>query len=157
MKQKVGIRETLRVYIKDEEGNIIDVQEFKPPKNKIEEIASRLGILKRHNSVNSMGLHVAAQRFVGTGKLPVQWVFALSSAGNYYWKSSDSTVYSRNVVVANPENTWEWGGAPTAWLAYGAATSNHQGEIVSLISGLEIIAGSGNIGEMWVEIEYDFQ
>lgn len=142
----------------DKEGNIIHTEEWKPPANKIEEIASRLGILKRANTVNSMGYQVAAKRFTGSSVLPVQWVGALDSADNWQFRSAGATIYSNNAVLSNPIHKWSWEGASTGYYKrLAAATSNDDSQIVSTIgaagANLDIVVHDGSF---WVEIEYDF-
>ena len=142
----------------DNDGNIIRTEEFKPPANKLEEIASKLGILKRANTVNSMGFQIAAKRFTGSDVLPVTWVAALDSGNNWQFRSAEATVYSRNVTLSNPVHQWTWDNALTGhYISMGASTSNHAGQIVSTVGSsadpLNVIVHDGSF---WIEIEYDF-
>lgn len=141
----------------DNEGNVISTEVIKPPANKLEEIAAKLGILKRANTVNSMGYQIAAKRFTGSTVLPVQWVAALDSADIWQFRSAEATVYSNNVVLSNPVNTWAFGGTVGYYTRIAAATSTDESQIVSTIgspgSNLDIAVTQGAV---WVEIEYDF-
>lgn len=153
MKQNVSIKEKLTVYIYDTEGNLIKKEVIKPPKNKLEEIAARLGILKRANSVNFTGLNIMAKLWGGEAADPIKWISALQSDDTWVFKSSVATVYSRNVVVGNPDSVWVHMFPDESYIGIGAATSNHEDWIVSSIEFLDIIIGGG---WFWAEIEYDF-
>lgn len=154
MQQKVQIKEKLTIFIYDKEGNLIKHEVYKPPKNKLEEIAAKLGILKRANSVNSMGWNTAAKRFVGVTADPVRWIAAQDSSDAWQFRSTVASVYSNNAIIKNPDSAWTWEGALTGYYqAIGAATSNHEDWIVSQILNLDVAIHDGRY---WAEIEYDF-
>jgi len=162
MEQRVNVKEKLIVHILDEDGNVVDTREFKPPSTPLEKIASRLGILKRHNTVNNSGLNAAAKRWVGVTQDPVTWIAVrLSSStpyptavGTWQFHSADVSVTGDKAYVRNPNYTW--GGGPTSvYDTIGTATNNSTNAIVSYIDGVDIVLKS--LGDsLWAEIEFDF-
>lgn len=168
MKQAVKVREKLTVYVMDMDGNIIHTEELKPPANKLEEIASKLGILKRANTMQDFGLETAGKRFIGMTADPVEWLGAYSStASDYIMKSAtyrDVTVTGSSeytAVINNQDDTWNYQLGGTTLSTIIGCTKMSSNTIANSITGLEVrLRGGDSVSEaahMWVEIEYEFQ
>jgi len=154
MQQKVQVREKLTIFVYDKEGNLIKHEVYKPPKNKLEEIAAKLGILKRANTVNNTGFNICAKRWVGVTMDPVRWIAAKNSADTWWFRSTEASVVGNNAIIKNPDSAWIWEGALTGYYkSIGAATSNHENWIVSEISNIDVKIHDGRY---WAELEYDF-
>ena len=168
MEQKVKIKEKLIVHILDEDGNIVETRHFSPPSTPLEKIASKLGILKRHNTVTDSGLNALAKRWVGQSQNPVNWLCVRRShggdftTGTWLFRSADVSVTADKAYVSNANNSWN-GGSAELWDHIGAASSNSTGGggygatgLVSYIDDVDVDMRGLTTGYLWVEIEYDF-
>lgn len=164
MEQKVKIKEKLIVHILDEDGNVVDTKEFKPPSTPLEKIASKLGILKRHNTVHTSGLNVAAKRWVGITQDPVIWVCARMSnendypgfVGTWHFRSADVSVNGDKAYLKNAIDHWNAGPSAVYDTMGTAYTYGDTGTIVSFIDGVDVMNKDVGGGSIWVEIEFDF-
>lgn len=154
MKTKVSVKEKLTVYIYDKDGKLLKTKVVKPPKNKLEEIAARLGILKRANSVNALGMNTLAKLWVGEPADPIKFLAALRSDDDQWiFRSGTANVITSTAYFNNAIDPWAYLGIEEYFKSLGAATTNHEDWIVSEVNWLDLSIESGYY---WAEIRYDF-
>lgn len=157
MKEDLKVKEVLTVYIIDKDGNIIKEETIKPPANKLEKIASKLGILKRANTINLTGLGVAAGRFIGVvGQDPIQYIGAYSD---------DDTQWDRENIVST--STYNSNGDYIAWVKSDTFTSNatyskigafYSDSDSTQCSEINLCLEMGSTDtDFWIELEFVFK
>jgi hypothetical protein len=161
LSQEVRVSEKLTIYVTDVDGKIIETTVVKSPQNKIEEIATKMGILKRARTMTSSGLWASARRFGGISTAPLLWIGAWDmQAGIMLWRSGSATVEyagagtSAKLKFNNRIAPWSATGASAIRISafYGA----YDNVTAAITNAITAYPTSFAKGYLWVEIEYTF-